>query len=351
MKLAIFKVNQLGDNVVFLPVVQALRRRFPDWKLFVFTSPLAAELFTADLPPEQMLVMPTREFNGAWRHPLSLARLAARARRERFDASLLAHDQGNVAHLLARLAGGKVRVGIRPDFIKVPGGLTDIVALSPELKIAQANWELARTLVQRIGGAEWAETPPAPDLSHLAGDAAPIDGRVVIHAGASLVYKRWFPERFQALANRLAEKFEVLWIEQPELGSLDLSAAVRRVAPSSLGALVKTLRTAGLFIGNNSGPMNIASALGCPSIIISGPSHPVWDPMWFPERMQILRDDALACLPCDGPIRPVSVCQNAASPLACMARWSVQEVYERSCEWIARWSGAIQKSRDILRSE
>ena len=42
MNLALFKVNNLGDNIVFLPVVQALRKRFPDWRLMVFTSPAAA---------------------------------------------------------------------------------------------------------------------------------------------------------------------------------------------------------------------------------------------------------------------------------------------------------------------
>ena len=338
MKLAIFKVNQLGDNVVFLPIVQTLRRLRPEWKLFVFTSPVAAELFSADLPPTQMLAMPTREFNGAWKHPLTLLRLSARARRENFDASLLANDQGNVAHFLARLAGGKVRVGAQPDFIKVSGGVTKIIALPPELKIAQANRELARALVRRIGGdVPWPETPPSPDLSHLAAGASPREGRIVIHPGASLAYKRWPPERFAALANRLAEKFEVLWIEQPELPAPDLTRAVTRVTPATLASFVRTMRTATLFIGNNSGPMNIASALGCPSVIISGPSHPVWDPMWFPERCLIFRDEALACLPCDSPERPVLTCQNAAAPMACMARWTVDEVHRRSVEWIERW--------------
>lgn len=340
MKLAIFKVNQLGDNVIFLPVVQALRRAYPQWELFLITSPVAAELFAADIPPERMLAMPTREFNGAWKNPRTLLRLIARVRRERVDASLIANDQGNVAHLLAFLGGGRTRVGIRPPFIRMPGGLTDIVALRPDLKIAQANWEIARVLVRRCGGPEWAESPPAPDLSHLGGSAARVAGRIVIHAGASLAYKRWFPDRFAALAARLAENFEVLWIEQPDTAGAELPPAVQRVTPDSLGAFVRTLRTASLFIGNNSGPMNLASALGCPSVILTGPSNPVWDPMWFPERFLILRDTALPCLPCDGLLRPAGVCRNESAPMACMARWSVEEVHRRCTEWIARWPGA-----------
>ena len=343
MKLAIFKVNQLGDNVIFLPVIQALRRQYPQWELFLITSPVAAELFAADIPAARLLAIPTREFNGAWKHPRILLKLAARLRRERVDASLLGNDQGNVAHLLALLAGGRTRVGIRPPFIKLPGGLTDIVPLPLEMKVAQANWEIARALVERCGGKVWAETPPPPDLSHLTGDAAPVAGRVVIHAGASLAYKRWFPDRFHTLANRLAEACEVLWIEQPDTAGAELSTAVQRVAPDSLGAFVRTLRTASLFVGNNSGPMHLASALGCPSVIISGPSHPVWDPMWFPERFLVLRDSTLACLPCDGLVRPAGVCQNVAAPLACMARWSVEDVEARCHEWLAQWAGIGQR--------
>ncbi len=339
MKLAIFKVNQLGDNVVFLPVVQALRKACPRWELFMITSPVAAELFAAAIPPERMLLMPTAEFNGAWKHPGTLLRLIARVRRERVDASLLADDQGNVAHLLAFLGGGRTCVGIRPPFIRVPGGLTEIVPLQPGLKVAQANWEIARALVRRCGGAEWAETPPAPDLGHLGGSAAPVAGRIVIHAGASLAYKRWFPDRFAALAGRLAENFEVLWIEQPDTAGAELPPSVQRVKPDSLGAFVRTLRTASLFIGNNSAPMNLASALGCPSVILSGPSNPIWDPLWFPDRFLILRDTSLPCLPCDGLLRPAGSCRNEAAPLACMARWSVAEVEARSREWIAKWDG------------
>ncbi len=344
MKLAIFKVNQLGDNVIFLPVVQELRKRLPEWELLMITSPVAADLFAADIPKSRMLAMGTREFNGAWKHPLTLLRLVSRLRREGVDASLLGNDQGNVGHLLALLAGGRTRVGIRPPFIKVPGGLTDVVALPPDLPIAQANWEIARTLVQRLGGTGWAEKPPAPDLGHLVGDARPVPGRIVIHAGASLAYKRWFPDRFQMLANRLAENFEVLWIEQPDIVGEGLSAAVRRAATKSLADLVGAIRAGSLFIGNNSGPMNIASALGCPSVIFSGPSNPVWDPVWFSERVLILRDAALPCLPCDGLLRPVESCRNESAPLACMARWSVDEVELRCREWLEHWAGFARPS-------
>ena len=80
------------------------------------------------------------------------------------------------------------------------------------------------------------------------------------------------------------------------------------------------------FVGNNSGPMNIASALGVSGTILNGPSAANWDPPWHGERFDLLRDPALACQPCDPLTHPANVCQNREHPMACMLRWSVDDV-------------------------
>ncbi len=338
MKLAVFRINQLGDNVVFLPVIQALRRKQPDWELFMMTSPLAEPLFAADVQQGRIFTMTTRDFNGAWKHPIRLLNLMTRLRHEKADASLLTSDQSNVAHLLARLAGGRTRVGVSPAFIKVPGSVTDPVALPEALRVAQANWEIGRSLMQRFGNSDWEESPPPPNLGHLAGATLPIPGRIVIHPGASRAYQRWPIQRFQTLAENLSHTFEVVWIDDPGTTRLELPASVERVATDSIGALTRAIATASLFIGNNSGPMHLASALGRPSVIVSGPSNPVWDPFWYPERFLLLRHPALPCLPCDTAIRAAEFCKNKASPLACMSHWSVESVEARCREWIAKCS-------------
>ena len=55
MNLAIFKTNHLGDNVVFLPVVQTLRRLRPTWRITLLTAPHVAELYQAAIAPENIL--------------------------------------------------------------------------------------------------------------------------------------------------------------------------------------------------------------------------------------------------------------------------------------------------------
>jgi len=336
VNLLILKVNQLGDNVVFLPVVQMLRRLVQEWQITLFTSPVAVPLYTKDLRPEQIIAVPTAEFNKAWKQPWRLPRYLVKAVAVKADATLIANDQGNVAHLLAMLCGGRTRVGLMRDYIKFRGGLTDEVAVSTGTPAAMMNWLLAARLLERFGISGCPDVSPPPDLSHLSGDQKPARRHVVIHAGGSIPIKRWFPERFVELANRLSADCEVSWIVQG-LEEAALLPAVRQVRTPSLESLVQLLASANLLIGNNSGPMNLAVAMGIPSVILNGPSSFIWDPFWYPERCLMLRDRSLPCLPCDSEIQPATGCMNLANPMACMKAWTVDVVEMRCREWLERW--------------
>jgi ADP-heptose:LPS heptosyltransferase len=97
------------------------------------------------------------------------------------------------------------------------------------------------------------------------------------------------------------------------------------------------LASSSLFVGNNSGPMNLIFALGRPAIILNGPSTEQWDPFWFPERVRMLRQAHLHCQPCDSIERPAFVCSNQEEKFACLHRWSVDEVWNICEEWQAKW--------------
>lgn len=318
MTLLVFKVNQLGDNVVYLPVVQSLAAAHPDWRIVVLTSPTAARLYEVCCPQVELRVLETAKFNGAWRRPWRLASMAVELRSLRPDACLLGDDQGNVAHLLARLSGAELCLGPQTPHVRLNGLLHVREAVQGDEAVAAHNWRIARSrfaLPERM---------PAPDLSAFGSDAS---GEIVIHAGASREYQRWPLRHFIELANRLAKTHAVRWIVQGE--DAGLSEAVQRVKTDTLDELVRVIAGAKLFISNNSGPMHIAAALGTPGTILIGPSSPRWDPVWHRERFELLRDPKLACQPCDLPSRPVNFCQNKQRPMACMDRWSVDEVYRR----------------------
>jgi len=332
MTLLISKVNQLGDNIVFLPVVQALRHVLPDARIVIVTSPVACELYPASSTNTIVLAEPTAAFNDAWRRPWTLPRLIADWRAHRPDAVLLGDDQGHVAHVLAWTSGAAVRVGPMTEHIRLGSLLTERVALDVRSSVALQNWGLMLALLRRLGiDHDLPSSPPAPDLSHLLAEAplTPIRPEIVIHPGASRDYKRWPLERYIALANALSEDHVVNWIET-SIGpsATELHQRITRLKPSSLANFATVLASSKLFIGNNSGPMNLASALGVPSIIFNGPSQPSWDPPWHPERFTLLRDPSLPCQPCDSLTQPSNVCTNLKEPMACMKRWSVESIVE-----------------------
>jgi ADP-heptose:LPS heptosyltransferase len=335
MRLMIFKVNQLGDNVVFLPVVQALQRALPALEITVLTSPVAAPLYENCTPGVRVLTTPTIEFNSAWRSPARLFAYHRLVRDCRPDACLLADDQGSVAHLLARTSGAKIRVGGLQPRIKANKLLTHLVPLNFSEHISQQNWRIMLSLLQSLdpNHARMESSPPAPDLGPFCDKER--ERFVLVHPGASRAYKRWPSDRFVALANSLTAHVPVCYVRQGDEAESGLHDGVKRCSPSSLHEFVSLMNRAALFIGNNSGPMNIASALGVPGIIFCGPSTTNWDPAWHLDRFQLLRDPKLSCQPCDKLDHPVDRCQNMDSPMACMKRWAVEAVHERVLQHLA----------------
>lgn len=329
MRLMIFKVNQLGDNVVFLPVVQQLARQHPDWEITICTSPTAAPLYHTACPNVVVKEFITRSFNNAWRRPVELMSLIRQFRALPQDYCLLGNDQSNVAHLLARVSGACRITGPLIAERYLGCLLHRRVAIDFSQPDPVQNWRIAQGLLEDLKQTPMPEQIPPPDLSAFGSTR---HGGVFVHAGASRDYKRWPLENFIGLANSLSTTSPVMWMNMGEAVESRLLASVQRVQPGTLTDLIRHIAGARLFIGNNSGPMNIASALGIPGVIFNGPSLPVWDPFWHRENFEILRDNTLACQPCDLPLRPRNVCINADEPMACMKRWSVDRVHEIALE-------------------
>ncbi len=328
--LIVFRVNQLGDNVVYLPVVQSLAAAHPDWQIVVLTSSTAARLYEVCCPQVDLRVYGTSSFTGAWRRPWQLAQMASELRAFKPDACLLGDDQGFVSHLLALLSGAELCVGAKSPHAKLNFLLQHREALQGDESVAAHNWRIARSQFALP------ENMPAPDLTAFGSDAS---GAIIIHAGASREYQRWPLHHFIALANRLAETHPVRWISQGD--DADLSKAVERVKTNTLDELVRVLAGAKLFVGNNSGPMHIASALGIPGVILIGPSSPRWDPVWYRERFELLREPRISCQPCDSATNPVNRCLNTLTPMACLNRWSVDAVHVKVLSlWARVYAGA-----------
>ncbi|MFV0338856.1 MAG: glycosyltransferase family 9 protein [Chthoniobacterales bacterium] len=329
MKVLILKVNQLGDNLIFLPVVQSLVQRLAREQVHLYTTDLARQLYENFLPSENIHAYSKDRFNQSWKHPGFFLRLIQEIRSIRADMVLLPYDQGNAARLLALFSGAKYRVGVKNPRTRTNWCLNHGIEAEASMPAAERDWVLLGEIANILGFDDVEKSPPAPGITSLLEDLSEMSSRrVMIHAGASREYKQWPMERFVALASRLIEEgFEVVWAEQKNDEEKNLSSSVHFLAAGSLRDFIRELGKCRYFIGNNSGPMNLANALGLASLIFSGPSPTIWDPYWHQDRIINLRLPELSCQPCDTLIAPVNFCQNKEEPMACMKRWSVESVF------------------------
>jgi ADP-heptose:LPS heptosyltransferase len=154
---------------------------------------------------------------------------------------------------------------------------------------------------------------------------------VVVHPGARLVTKCWPPESFAAVCDVIAQRFggRVLVLrghgEGPMVAALLAAAQIKpatveRALP--VPELAALLKEADLFLGNDSGPMHVAAAVGTPVVALFGPQLPSrWGPMG--EGHITLRPPDCAPCPFPAACRPPDF-----ATMLCVRRITVDEVVD-----------------------
>lgn len=311
----VIQTNALGDVLMVTPLLCALTEALGAGAVDVVVRRHAAPLLEG-LPGlgERILV----EGHLQWRAPASIlefARTVRRLRARRYRAILDAARSMQSAWMtfLARPERGiglalPRRLG--PARVERLGYLyTDEVPADPQDHMIRQNLALLTPLGVTAPSARLRFSPgpghrEAARAWMVAQGIAPGTPYAVIHPGAKWPPKRWHPERFGLVAHRLqAEGLLVVLIGDARERHLLASVAVGTTPPPRilagdlpLGALGALLEGARLFIGNDSGLLHLARAVGTPALAVFGPT--------LPERTGPLGDGARAlvkpipCRPC-----------------------------------------------------
>ncbi|MYC76437.1 lipopolysaccharide heptosyltransferase II [Candidatus Poribacteria bacterium] len=106
---------------------------------------------------------------------------------------------------------------------------------------------------------------------------------IAIHPGSPIPLKRWLPERYAELADWLIaqKRSQILFVgvkgEIPiitEIQALMRGESINIAGKTTLTQLASILHTCNVFIGNDSGPMHLAAAVGTQTIGLYGPGDP-----------------------------------------------------------------------------
>jgi len=138
---------------------------------------------------------------------------------------------------------------------------------------------------------------------------------VVLHPGANWAHKRWAPERYAALGDRLVEAGQARIVITGGPHDVDLAESVKRAMrhPAIVLAGQTTLRQLGaclerarLVVSNDTGILHLGAALRRPVVALYGPTSPaLTGPLGDPERTIVLhRPDCCPQIPCYRPDDP-----------------------------------------------
>ncbi len=288
--------NWLGDCVMALPVLRAMKRARPEQGLTVLARRGAAALFRAEGSADAVL-----ERTG-------LLGDARRLRAGRFAEAWLLPNSLRSA-IAPWLAGIPVRIGYDTDHrgpllthAPRPGSRTE-----HQLRDYDALLQ-SRGIEPDLAAPRLPVTAKALDRAASSLEAAGVDRDeplALLAPGAAFGWtKRWPPERYGALGDLLTASglagAIVIGPGEEALGAA-VAAAARARLPV-LGADLDPLELAALFsfarvvVSNDSGPMHLAAAVGVPVVAFFGPTDPGRTaPTGSPSR---ILDRYVFCSPC-----------------------------------------------------
>jgi heptosyltransferase III len=353
-KLLIYRFGQIGDTIAALPSLWLLRKHFKDAH---FTLLSEIPQHGNQLPPEQVLPPEGLVQNyikyrsgSSLRRLLALFRTVLSLRRMKFDA---------VAYLLPTIRSPKQRLrdawffrlaGIQQT-IGFDGYPDDPYPRSTDGSLSPVMHE-ADALLKRLAASGLSETKlgaGSMDMGITTDEQARADAWWLNHQGTSLAPRGWFAvcagskwsskqwpaERYLEVGKKLIQEHGLLPVifggsEDRELGQQLIAqwgTGLCTAGDLTVRESAALLKNAIFYLGNDTGVMHLAAAMGTPCIGIF--SSLDWPGRWFPygEGHQVMRHE----VPCAGCL--LQICNQSNQ---CLTGIQVDQVLSACQKVVAR---------------
>jgi len=281
VQVIIFHLNQIGDFCFSLPLVNAIKRRYPRSQICSVVRSHLVPLAQRAKPVDTIAVRP---------EALTIAYLPLirQLRAQRADLAVVLPTSPGPS-LLARLCGARRIVAFDHDwprrFVSERIPYDKPPSIVDNLRMAEyvTGQVPKRDYVGLLLPTEQDETDAGRILAHHGvRDDQPF---AVLAASASShrLWKCWPLQRFAALAAILWEQaglYPVFVGSGEETESVEVLTSEMSVPAANLtgqtdtGQLLGVLARASLFIGQDSGPTHLSAVLGRPTVAIFGPTDP-----------------------------------------------------------------------------
>ena len=280
-RILLTRLSAIGDCILTLPLVCALRDHFPHCQLVWAVEPLAATLIDGHAAVDETLVIP----KGWLTSPQRVWQLRHCLRARQFDL-VLDPQSLTKSSMLGWLSGAPRRIGFAsPQGRELAPWLDNEHVTRGSLHIVDATLKLLEPLGiehPRVRFDVPTNRAAESRMEEFVRDSHLGEGFAVINSAASWPSKQWPAARFGRVARHLGEQHNlpcvVTWAGSHEA---DLARQIIaksgghaiQAADTSLLELAVLLRRARLVIGSDTGPLHLAAAAGTPCLGLYGPTR------------------------------------------------------------------------------
>ena len=287
-RILVFSFSFIGDAVLSTAVIQPLRRHFPDAHITFLVGPRAFDLLATDPNIDATRVYDSRGEHAGWKERL---RLIKTLRLGRFDLVVNLRDS-----LMARWIGAEHWGMMR--------GNSNRHAVIRYLEVLQRQ------------GVDTKDAHPLLELTEAERTAAHnflvesdlTSERLLIgiHPGGNWEYKLWDGKNYAEVASILAKQLNatILLFAGPNERDLQTQVAEMMDAPpilvqtNDLRHLAALISACDVYIGNDTGPMHIAAAVGTPVIALFGSTNHIRSGPYGDKHTVVQSGINLGCNPC-----------------------------------------------------
>lgn len=284
LEILVIELWNIGDIVLTIPFLNRLRSIYPRARVTMLGRPYAREILAGTGLVDEFI-----DTDLAWPPPglsykpfahavAEFFRVRKYFRRKNFDMAFGCRMHIR-EHVLLALSGARRRVGY--SFGYGDGLLTDPVTVTDSDRHKAEDWlgllGLAKSPAEDVQAEQtgpllhvsdeeksWAEEFLALNTA----GAGPVVG---IHPGASMPEKRWKLQRFEEVAQRLAELNGIrliVFVDPEGYGKALEKISGAAIARVDLRDLIALIAQCEVLVCNDSGPMHIAGALGVRTVAI-----------------------------------------------------------------------------------
>ena len=293
----VFRNEKIGNTLAAVPVLRALRERWPKAVIDVVVDKVAGETL-ANCPYTNELILFEKRRQGAFR--FNHWKLVQRLRRSHYDAAILC-KRFRRNEILAWLSGTPVRIGFETPNKSTPFKLTHKVIYDDLRRVVDNNLNLLGPLGLASDSHEfefwWTKGEESALFETADAQGFDLNGKfIMFHITAEGHMEHILPaELFAAVAQRLREEKNHRSIfvfgpnDQDKLDEMHSAMQGKGLflARQSLGTKAVAMSRAQLFVGHDSGPSHLAAAVGLPGVIIyTSPNWRRFVRKWKPEGDQ-----------------------------------------------------------------